>query len=454
MKRQITNALRLLFFGLLFLHLAALPVFAIPDDPPAATVLDQLNEYWQTLYTQGLSIAETKQPLLPVERLAKARPDECFFDMFEPDPDNPGTLPDNPNVYDPEQTADCDHNKVNQAYVWGMAKSGDNIWFGTGPNVNCLVQSSYLDLGAYTQENSAYVCEFGNSQYLENLLDSLPAFINTGDIDISELPLDLIGDWRPPRIFQYNTLTKTLTDKTPRYNPLFSYPETLVNATIGVRSVGTVGETVLLSGPSALGGIDIYAFNVDTGDYLGSANLNTLPGDDIAAINNIRKWLTVNGVLYTTVGVTYADDSTGGKVLRWTGSTENPFEFVVVGTLDSAGAELAIHEGRLFVSTWAGGGEIGAPSANNNPAGLFMSPVISSGGLPTSTATWPKVWSVTDYEPDPLIALTYGGGALVSFDGYLFWGTMHVPELSYYSLLRYIYDQAGSNPGGALCLSK
>ena len=442
MKRQLKTGLRLLFFGLLLFNLAVPPLFAETDDPES--VLGPLTSYWKDHEDQGTVIAATEQPLLPVERLAKARPDECFFGIL--DPENPVAPPLPANVYDPEQTMACDHNKVNQAYVWGMVKSGDNIWFGTGANVNCLVQSFYLGLSDYELDNEAYVCEFGNSQYLKDLIAGLPDLVDTGSIDISELPMDIIGDWRPSKIYVYNTLTKTLTDKTPLSNPLFSYPETLMNATFGIRSAGTLGNVVILAGPSALGGIDLYAFNANSGDYLGSTNLNALPGEeDITVINNIRKWLTVDGVLYTIVGVTYADDSTGGKVLRWTGSAETPFEFAVVGTLDSAGAELALHEGRLFVSTWAGGGEIGAPSENNNPAGIFMSPVIPPGGLTASTDDWTKVWSVTDYEPDPVMAATYGGGALVSFDGYLFWGTMHVPELGYVSLLRYISEQAGSS---------
>ncbi len=194
------------FFGLFFLHFACLPV--------SGDVLTDLNKFWQSLYEQGKNITDTEQPILPVELLAKAMTDECFFGMFTPDPDHPEIVePENPNVYDPEQTKDCDHNKVNQAYVWGMAKSGDNIWFGTGPNVNCLVQASYLGLEDYTQENDAYVCEFGYSQYLRSLQAELA---QVGyDIDISELPLDLIGDWRPPRIFVYNTITKILSEKTP-----------------------------------------------------------------------------------------------------------------------------------------------------------------------------------------------------------------------------------------------
>jgi hypothetical protein len=62
-----------------------------------------------------------------------------------------------------------------------------------------------------------------------------------------------------------------------------------------------------------------------------------------------------------------------------------------------------------------------------------MSPEIPEGGLTAQHAEegiWKKVWSVNNYEPDPVTGYTYGGGALASFDGYLYWGTMHVPMLS------------------------
>ena len=41
--------------------------------------------------------------------------------------------------------------------------------------------------------------------------------------------------------------------------------------------------------------------------------------------------------------------------------------------------------------------------------------------------SWEKVWSVNDYEPDPVIAKSYGMGSLESFGDYLYWGTMQVP---------------------------
>ena len=58
-----------------------------------------------------------------------------------------------------------------------------------------------------------------------------------------------------------------------------------------------------------------------------------------------------------------------------------------------------------------------------------MSPEIpeDTGLTGADNDTWVKVWSVSDYEPDPVVARTYGGGALASYDGTLYWGTMHVP---------------------------
>jgi hypothetical protein len=106
-------------------------------------------------------------------------------------------------------------------------------------------------------------------------------------------------------------------------------------------------------------------------------------------------------------------------VLRWTGDATQVFTFAVVGEIAGDGAELAVHQGRLFVNTWPD---------TTGLAGLFMSPPIPAGGLTTAQAgAWHKVWQVDAYEPDPVIATTYGGGAMISYGGYLYWGTIHVP---------------------------
>ena len=427
-------------------RIGVLLILLSPTLPAYSNFTENLNSYLADSYEFGLNAVNERKPSLPIEILAKAKPDECFYGIT--DPENPGAAP--ANVYDPDNTVFCSHNKVNQAYVWGMTKAGDDIWFGTGPNVHCLVSANYLD---YTEleGDEAFACEFGASRYLPDLLEQIPASFRN-DYDLSQIPMEQIGDWRPPGIFVYNTRTRVLTEKTPFYQPMpilgarYRFPETLINATIGVRSAGTLNNVVILAGPSGFGGIDMYAYRADNGAFITSANLNTLPGESLSSINNIRKWLVVEGQLYTTVGVTYSDGkSTGGKVLRWTGNVGNPFQFEVVGTLDSAGAELAFHEGRIFISTWSGEGEMGIPSSNSRPAGLYMSPSVPENGLTAQHAEgWSKVWSVTEYEPSKMIALTYGGGALASFKGYLYWGTMHVPALSHLTISGYLRSLSGS----------
>jgi len=333
--------------------------------------LQELEQFWLDAYDAS------KIPALPSvalirDLLAKAAPDECFVGIGDPGnvyPANPTTQPCSEGVP-----------KVNQAYVWGLAKSADDVWFGTAPNVHCLVIGGFLGMTDPLQTDS-YVCEFGASQF------SPP------------LP-PMVGDWRPPQIFVYDTAAEALTNKTPL--------DPLIPATLGIRSAGTVGDVVFLGGPSLMGGINLFAFNTQSGAFLGSANL---PGYD-----NIRKWLAVNGDLYA--GVT-------GHVLRWTGSVADPFQFEQVGDIAGDAAELALHQGRIFVNAWPsvlGLGEL---------SGLWMSPLLPPGGLTTADAgSWQKVWQVDEYEPDPVTAATYGGGALASFDGYLYWGTMHVPLLA------------------------
>jgi hypothetical protein len=104
----------------------------------------------------------------------------------------------------------------------------------------------------------------------------------------------------------------------------------------------------------------------------------------------------------------------------------------VVGKLDAEGSNIALHEGRLFVTTW--------PNSNAQIArviSLYMSPVIPPGGLTnTDASNWVKIWKASDYEPDGLVVRSYAGGDLASFDGTLFWGTMHIPMIAAVAALQ------------------
>ena len=101
-----------------------------------------------------------------------------------------------------------------------------------------------------------------------------------------------------------------------------------------------------------------------------------------------------------------------------------------MGYLDLEGAYIIEHQGRLYVSTWPlwNGSLMGQLGYRSNAkTGLWMSPALGSSGLDTSDAPrWEKVWSVDQYDTDPVISDSIGGGALASFDGYLYWGTIQV----------------------------
>ena len=68
--------------------------------------------------------------------------------------------------------------KVNQAYVWGLTRTGSQVWFGTGANTFCLTSGADL---AFTTPlvNDDFVCEYGESQIVKNnpAMKRLPALV-------------------------------------------------------------------------------------------------------------------------------------------------------------------------------------------------------------------------------------------------------------------------------------
>ena len=334
--------------------------------------------------------------------LAKAQPDECFDGVGVNYPAGPpctGTsVP-----------------KTNQGYVWGLASAKDSLWFGTGANVLCLVNGTYLGATSPTLTN-AYVCEYGQSSPSRNL--GVPAGV---------------GDLRTPHIYKYDTKTKVNTD----LNSSVTGADLIrLKKTVGLRSVGVLGNsTAYLAGPS-LEGISIFAFNAKTNAFLGSTTLTQY--------TNIRKWLPVEGAIYTGV----ANRTGGGSVLKFKPTPTDPFAFTVVGAnIDGEAAELALHKNRIYVSTWPNAGT-GGPSALH-PSSMWISPRVSDDGLTTAQQdSWSKAWSVTQYEADPVTARTYGGGAMFSYQGNLYWGTMHVPFVA--TLAKWKFYGQADIPNGAI----
>ncbi|WP_432843333.1 hypothetical protein [Dactylosporangium sp. CA-092794] len=343
---------------------------------------------------EGAVRAEPAKAATGAQLLAQAAPDECFAGVGQPYPSGPPCGTGTP--------------KVNQSYVWGLTRSDDRIWFGTGANVQCLTLGTSLAQTQPTQ-NDDYVCEYGSSQ-LAKQLGGFPA---------------QLGDWRPPKVYLYDTSAGQLTDKTGDITGRSSTDGQRLETTVGMRAAGSNNGVVLLGGPGLIG-INLFAFDSESGRYLGST---TIP-----EYGNIRHFVVADGALYAGVGIGPQGDA-GGAVLRFTGRTANPFAYTVVGALPSQVADLVVHQDRIYVTTWPSAGGTTTWTA----AGVWASPPLADGrpGLNRDDTTgWRQVWNVNQYEPDPVVASTYGLGALASYGDYLYWGTMHVPLQATAAMVR------------------
>jgi len=319
-------------------------------------------------------------PILTDQLLAQAAPDECFAGIGQPYPAmlSPGVCPSGSVP------------KTNQAYVWGLTQSGTKLWFGTAANVTCITPGSVQNPTPI--QTTTLVCEYGESQYGQ----------------AHDLPPDY-GDWRPPKAYVYDTATSTLTDKTPI--------DSKFSNTLGMRSAGTMGDTVFIAGP-ALGkkGVNIFAWSSSTQHYLGSCQ--------VSSFNNIRQWRLINNVLYAGVG----NETGGGSIIRWNGTPQQPFDtssstcgFEIVANLPGEAAYLTAfgdNSDQIAVSAWP----------NPHGAGVYLSPVMNAArGLTARDASaWTRVWEPSNYEPDPVTATAYAGGAIAYWNGALYFGTMNL----------------------------
>jgi hypothetical protein len=317
--------------------------------------------------------------------LAKAKPDECFNGIGAPYPAGPPCA---------EGQA-----KVNQAYVWGLTRVGDDVWFGTGTNNQCLTSGATLQV-IKPVLNDDYVCEYGESQIVK-ADPTIPA---------------AIGDMRPPEVWLYDTHKHRSYDMSGQIRAKSADDAERLRTTIGLRAAGSYDNVVLLSGPTVDERLNMFAFDARTRRYLGSVTF-----DDYG---NVRTFLQAGHALYVGVG-TGRNGSTGGAVLRWIGDAHAPFAFETVASLPVQAADLSVYGNRIAFTSWPAEGSVNSPL---KLAGVWVSPPVGPEGLTTDDATlWTQVWNVGQYEPDKVMSATYGLGGVASYGGYLYWGTMHVP---------------------------
>jgi hypothetical protein len=302
------------------------------------------------------------------EVLAQAEPDECYAGVGEPYPEGPPC---------PGGSTE----KTNQSYVWSLTQAEDSLWFGTGANIFCTTQGAFFSEFSDI-DTSGYVCEYGKSQ----IAQTKPGFPSR------------YGDWRPGKIYEYDLSSRQLIDRTPR--------DRLLYQSLGLRSAGSHNGVVFLAGGTFQGTLAMFAFDATTKAYLGSR--------EFTDFRTCRKWVVVNNILYAGMGA-----GEKGRILRWFGNRDDLWNFRVVGVVNGVPRELAEYvdaEGnkRLVVSS----------------VGVWVSPAIppnTAGLLPKQYQEWKEVWNPALYEPDIVTRSTYAGGGIFFFDGWVYFGTMHIP---------------------------
>ncbi|MGB5833827.1 MAG: hypothetical protein WBG92_17810, partial [Thiohalocapsa sp.] len=264
------------------------------------------------------------------------------------------------------------------------------------------------------------VCEGPNSEFLFAQFPNLAPLIDR----IGGSLIGVIGDWRPPEVWVHDTEeAEPNQERVPVDDPRLQF-------TLGLRAAGAHDGVVFMGGPTIIGiGLQLFAFDAQTKELIGA---RTFP-----QYSNVRRFIEVGNHLY--VGV--QNTAGGGSVLRWKGSRSQPFNFETVGKLDNEVAYLAVFDDRLLATTWtptplSSAAGLADGSGLSSP-GLWVSPRIPSFGLRWwHSKWWSKIWDLSDYEPDPVIAAWSGLGDLRQFGDCVYFGSMHPPFSGFTGLTR------------------
>lgn len=346
-----------------------------------------------SLLARGSSADDTGASIRSrIELIDKADPDECFTMAGARTTTPPCRFPST--------------EKRNQGYVFAMSdvpNGNGSVIYTTSANNLCTAFGGTTALlaggggggggssGGSVLRVDGAVCEFGRSAFRRS----------NGGVPAA------MGDWRPPKVFVYDAAAKARLDVTPDVGG---------RRTTGWRALGVSEEGVaVLLGPDLSAGFT----SADEG-ALHAVALDALDGGRVLAFaelpryNNARKFVRASdGGLYAGVRETVGG---AGHVLKFAGSRADPLGFEVVGVVDSMPAELAEHDGRLFLTTW--------PRSLDVETKLYMSPPLPL--APRDAGGFAAVWAAGDYDPDAGVARAHMGGALASFDGALYWSTSHV----------------------------
>ena len=351
--------------------------------------------------------------------LAHAVPDECYAgigvdyplgvtpgDGFTTPVNCPATIPDLAGGEDLEVVP-----KTNDSYVWALTEEGDSLWFASAANVMCTTAGVFLGELSYGQTNirvdrfkgfTATGKVIWDNFLHDDVATGSPVcgYIDEGGIEVPStcsqtqisirLPYNVCehedsqvvrngtwpegttGDWRPSKVFRYIKNTGQLINLTAQIYAAGPAHKAAFDSLLGIRCAGSHNGVVFFAGGDQALQVQMFAFNANTGLYLG---YTTLPN-----ARQIRKMLVVNNYLY--VGL--AGGPLGGQVRRWTGSVTDPFNlatndtnhgWVTVGNMFIAVTEIAQYvdnAGGIHILANAGGGLYVSPAINPAWGGLTV----------------------------------------------------------------------------------
>ncbi len=328
--------------------------------------------------------APVARPTLDFKLAAKAEPDDCYQEIGY----DRVALPC-PAGY---------QEAVNQSYVFSGAVVGDWLYFGTIANTVCHIQGYMGSMHPYASRSGKLVCEMAAG----------PARRSLG--------LTQNGDLRPPKVYRINVVTNALEDLTPSTATFPDYARQF-----GLRGAGTHNGVVFLAGPvqcppGRACGLQMFAYDGRTGDLI--------DGTTMPEYANIRRGIVVKDRLY--FGMRASGGSYAGNVVKWTGTYADPFHFENVANLPSEPGYIAEHNGRIAVGGW-----VLTPYGKSvaGPAKILLSPAIPdvSGLTSTHANTWQVLFSMDDYDPEPVVGNAMHFGDLISWRGKLYFSTYELP---------------------------
>jgi hypothetical protein len=348
------------------------------------------------------------QPILTRKLIYQDKPNQCYEAI--------GVALQAGHVTEPDASGKCPSGSVPRTgndYFQGMGTARGFTITGTSPRLLCGGGGAFRKIILpFQSPDFNVVCEEGAAY----------------DVDKGK-PLTFADAHFSPRVVRVDSKTDEATDITPTDGSMTSDVIT-IRGGAGCESCDIIyifGQEFFRGGSAEqlkYGNfrLKLFAWQASTGKYLGSVTRPEFLG--------IREGVEVGGHFYVgaRVAAGTALNSTGGKILKFVGDLDHPFDFQEVGDMPGADpAYLTELNGRIVAGTWQRNAPMLVPVG-----GVWMGPPANKpGGLtPDDDKSWKQIFDWRSVEPDPFMADRTDTGDITSWHGDLYFGSYN-PNVMY-----------------------